>query len=688
MDAVVVELHAGGAVVQVDAPVQRHEYADCALKVAGQDIALFAHVIQVDGSEVRLRWLHFDPAEEKALALRLAGLLGDGPKPAAPTGTGRIEAPARKGMVMPNQGTGRATAPAADEAPERAGRKVVMPSRPEAAKPAGVDAAEAKPATRRVVQPSAKPAQPIKPAAPATPAAAPKAEAPRVTATAPAATAPAEALPAAPTAVTTVNPPAARSGDEDLHPAPAAERPALSADAALTGDWRKAPMPQLSPAETAGQVALVPTERFKQLEDAESGGTGRLSAEDQNVSARILRSARTVSASELAARHDKVRVLNLSTIRRLIKESIQDSLADLNRGYTSDDEAKLMAEVEQRVNEAMKSFKAEKADLAARSEKLQAQLEEARKQLENEKKRKIDADRFTMSESGVADLQQRFDRMLQAAIRANGVNDALAAELQQMVAHILDKEREKIAEHARAAQQDAIALLEKKVQRLAASLDETSKDRDRSRRRLAAIEASGGGLRNIMEAGLDDDDPDKERKLDLMKEIFKQNQEMREQYKAKFGELPKGRAKPAAPAAAATDAAATAPADAAVAATAAAVVAEAAPAVETSPAETDSDETTPDDNTPTVNPDDEPWSGPPPKAAEDDERSVKRVTAYKDFAPPPLVGPEPEEAPIDAIVDDDATDENETPPVNPDDEPWDGPTEPPPGHGTVKIPGA
>ena len=52
--------------------LKRHEYADVILEVDGKEpLTLFAHVVNVRSALVHLRWLHFEPGEEAALAVKL-----------------------------------------------------------------------------------------------------------------------------------------------------------------------------------------------------------------------------------------------------------------------------------------------------------------------------------------------------------------------------------------------------------------------------------------------------------------------------------------------------------------------------------------------------------------------------------------------------------------------------------------
>lgn len=702
------EISAVGGVIELDLKVKRHDYVDCTLTLAGEQVHLFAHVVDLEGTHVKLRWLHFDPGEQETLAGRLA-----------------------KAFQTVQAGAAEADSFALRSSDERSAdkpqtRRVIRPQTKPVARPgvpAAADSGEGRPQTRQVVRPR-------KPGTVVTPATAPEAGAPA---------APEPEITAAPeddeddlAPSASATEPSADSGTalqgkggkggKGGEAAPAAPEPVKGAGEApeLTSNWRQAPAAVGAPAQEppSGEVgeeskhrniAIVTTDKFSRIKEKPPGDeTMRLArgaAEDGDVRARILKNTRTVSASELAARHEKVRVLNISTIRQLIRESVEDAMADLSRNVEGEEQEQLMAEVESRVEEALKSFRAEKADMAARGEKLQAQLEEARKQLEAERKRKIDANRFTVSEGGMIDLQQRFDRILGAAIRANGVNDELAGELQKMVTHVLDAERQKIADQARASQQDAIALLEKKVQRLAQNLDETSKERDRQRRRLAMLEAQGVAVGNIMDVGIDEEDPDAERKRELMKEIVEQNRKMREEYKAAHdGQLPAMRKRPqlSAEAAAILEDAQDEAAEAAEAAGSGDDPESPAAASSESPAAAGGVQHPVDEaGLPTVaegdpasadiDPDDLPWEGPPP-VSDDQERAVKRISVA-DVAPPALEirrGDDVAEKEPGAEAGSDAAEADPTSPegdqaqagaedpdeaVNPDDLPWQPPAD-------------
>ena len=78
-------------------------------------------------------------------------------------------------------------------------------------------------------------------------------------------------------------------------------------------------------------------------------------------------------------------------------------------------------------------------------------------------------------------------------------------------------------------QDQTISILGHKIKRLASSLESAERERKiykREAERLASA-STMAGPRVVLKPGIDDDDPDKERKLCLLKDIFDQNVQMR-----------------------------------------------------------------------------------------------------------------------------------------------------------------
>jgi len=242
----------------------------------------------------------------------------------------------------------------------------------------------------------------------------------------------------------------------------------------------------------------------------------------------IRNKALTVDSAELAARHEKVHVLDMRTINALIQEAVDDAVAVLNQPGNHLDIEKMREAAEELFAERLKDFQAQKRDMEAYTWKLQSQLEAAQTQLNTEKKRVVDAETFVVSDAGMEELESRMTRLLEQAVKSGGVSGQVGQEMRETIAHLLDTERARVQAKEEAAQSDRIRILEQKIGRLARNLDQTEQERDVAKRHAQALEASGGGgLRNVMTVGLDDGSPGREKKLELLKEIFDQNKEMR-----------------------------------------------------------------------------------------------------------------------------------------------------------------
>jgi hypothetical protein len=248
-----------------------------------------------------------------------------------------------------------------------------------------------------------------------------------------------------------------------------------------------------------------------------------------DIGASIRSHAKTVRASELAARHDRVRVLNMGTIKNLIMEAVEEAAAHLTRSLNESERKRLLEEAEEGFQERLKAFQAEKEDADLKTKRLGEQLEAARRLLDEERKRTIKADQFTVSDEGLGEIEDRFKRLLNRSITEGGIAPELEEQLRTLIAHILDSERDKIRERELEAQNAKIALLEKKVGRLAGTLEETERQRDEAQRFAAFLETQGGGaLRNVFTAGLKEGDPNKGKKLELMKKILDENRLLRQ----------------------------------------------------------------------------------------------------------------------------------------------------------------
>lgn len=237
--------------------------------------------------------------------------------------------------------------------------------------------------------------------------------------------------------------------------------------------------------------------------------------------------SRMVRTSKIAAQRDSVRVLKLDVVRELIEAAVDEALAASPASIDEEERQRLLEESEHRFQELLAREKAEKQDLASQRESLAERLERARGQLETELGRSIGVQTFTLSDQGILEIERRIGERLDRAIARGSVTPEFERELRGVVEGLLDRERERLRELAQQAQNDRVSLLEQKIARLARSLDETVRDRDRIRERARALESAGGTVHNVYQPGIDGEDPEKQRKLAVLAELVRENHDLR-----------------------------------------------------------------------------------------------------------------------------------------------------------------
>ncbi len=287
------------------------------------------------------------------------------------------------------------------------------------------------------------------------------------------------------------------------------------ADAAHAGD---------RPTAKTGAIdglAGVPDAALADLDEApaESSATGQ-----QDILAKIHQRVKSVRSADLAARHEHVRVLNIMQIKGLIRESVDEASHELDKAWSEAQRKSIFEEAEKTFQGRLQELDAEKLSTDKRLSALAEQLEAAQKVLEEERSRKIQGDQFTVSPSSLELIEGKFRRMLEHYASEGKVAPELEQELRNVIATVFDQERQRIRELELLAQNDRIKLLEGKIKRLSHSLEEAERQRDEFQEWASHAE---GGLRNIFTAGIKAEDPNKQRKLALMKEILAINRDIR-----------------------------------------------------------------------------------------------------------------------------------------------------------------
>ncbi len=249
--------------------------------------------------------------------------------------------------------------------------------------------------------------------------------------------------------------------------------------------------------------------------------------EERALRSNILKRTRTVRSRDLAAAHQKVRVVNMSSITTLIHESVHEALESTGRLFDEEERKRLLEEAQDAFQERLSDMQAENSGLIEQASRLEEKLGRARDLLEEERKREVSADQFTMSDAGIVELETRLERIFRKVATESDSPESTREEMREVIATLLDEERERLREKEELAHNEKIQLLEHKVGRLAQALQETGHERDVERHRANALEAMGGGVSGIKVKSQLGDDPEKGRKVALLKELIEDNRAVR-----------------------------------------------------------------------------------------------------------------------------------------------------------------
>jgi hypothetical protein len=242
--------------------------------------------------------------------------------------------------------------------------------------------------------------------------------------------------------------------------------------------------------------------------------------------------SRLVSTSTIAAQRDSVRVLNLSAVTELIQDAVEDALRESGRLLDDSELKELIEESEIRFQQRLVQFENEKADLQSRIQGLSTRLDRAQDLLNQERNRQVDRDRFTLSEDALGELEGTFQKIIDDAVASSEVGPSLELELRVVMERCLDSERERVRALEEKARSENIDLLERKIQRLASSLDDARSARDQALEIVRRAESRRsqspfiGAADAIQPSG--SDDPHASRRRTLLLDLMQENRELRQ----------------------------------------------------------------------------------------------------------------------------------------------------------------
>lgn len=241
--------------------------------------------------------------------------------------------------------------------------------------------------------------------------------------------------------------------------------------------------------------------------------------------------SRLVRTSTIAAQRDSVRVLNLSAIKSLIQDAVEDTLRERGQLVEERELKELIEESEKSFRVRLAQFEDEKANLQSRIEGLSSRLGRAQELLDRERNREVDRDRFALSETAIGELEHTFEQIIDEALSSKKVEPAFESELRNVMERCLDSERDRVRELEEKARSSNIDLLERKIQRLARSLDDARTDRDKAVETVRRAESrdqlgSSKGAYDPIQPSTDSDSQ-ASRRRSLLMDLVQENRELR-----------------------------------------------------------------------------------------------------------------------------------------------------------------
>lgn len=276
----------------------------------------------------------------------------------------------------------------------------------------------------------------------------------------------------------------------------------------------------------------------RELEALDRLFSGAPSGEGHSDLESALRSrSRLVRTAAIAAQRDSVRVLNLSAIKDLIQDAVEDVVRESGLSHDENEIQRLLKESEKGFREKLAEFESEKADLQSHVQGLSSRLDRAQNLLGREKNREVERDQFTLSEGAMIELESKLGSVIDAAVESGTVAAPLEEKLREAMERSLDSERERTRIQEEGARNENIQLLERKIHRLAHSLDDARKDRDHARENARRAESKdrtqgfkgAGGDRVKASSG---DDSNHGVRQSLLLELVQENKELRSKISA------------------------------------------------------------------------------------------------------------------------------------------------------------
>ncbi len=246
--------------------------------------------------------------------------------------------------------------------------------------------------------------------------------------------------------------------------------------------------------------------------------------------------SRPTSLSRLKQRgHKRVSILRYRDIEMLIDTSVENTLSKMGielsdrdiKGLGAEARVEFLALLHERdsLRETVDDLVTQQEELEANRAVLKERLTETKSELDEEQAAE-DEELVEFGED-LTSLEGRISASLRALLSDSATpRDALTARAIELVRAAFDEQREEVANRTRAEQAERVGLLQRRLSKLNKKLEESEAMLARAR---AAANTSDEDIEefDMGPAGLKSQDPQFEKKKQVLEEIFKLNVELK-----------------------------------------------------------------------------------------------------------------------------------------------------------------
>jgi hypothetical protein len=246
-----------------------------------------------------------------------------------------------------------------------------------------------------------------------------------------------------------------------------------------------------------------------------------------DIEATIRRDVESVQTAELAARQNHVRVLSMKTIKALVTFAMEDSSRKEVESGSKNENNELLERTVQEFRDRVASFETERVAADVRIRSMSEELDIQRSRSTESAHISAVPESDPGIGNGIGAIEVIINRLLRNSVVDGHVMPTFEDDFRKVINAVLGRERKRIHEEGASSQEDNFRLLENKITRLSATLEETERQRDEMREWIRCVESQNGVTRNVFITGMKESDPNRVMKLALMNQIMSINRGIR-----------------------------------------------------------------------------------------------------------------------------------------------------------------